>query len=102
MAYDFPHSGEVIILKINQAIHIDTMCDNLLCNMQLRMDEVKLFECPKYLTDNPSELDHTIFITPVDEVDNDFIIPLSLSGSPQRNQLYNNMIWMRVKVGHMI
>ena len=40
VAYDCPHSGEVIILKINQAIHIDTMCNNLLNNMQFRMNEV--------------------------------------------------------------
>ena len=80
MAYDRPHYGEVIILKINQAIHIDDMCNSLLCNMQLRMNEVKVFECPKFLTENPRELDHAIFITPVDELDNDFIISLSSSG----------------------
>ena len=44
------------------------------------MNEVKVFECPKYLTDNRSELDNTIVITPVDEMDNYFIIPLLLSG----------------------
>ena len=74
VAYDYPHSGEVIILKINQAIHIDTMCNNFPFNMQLRMTEVKLFKCHKYLTGNPSELDHANVITPVDDVDNYFII----------------------------
>ena len=44
------------------------------------MNEVKVFERPKYLTDNPSKLDHTIIITPMDDVENNFIVPLSLSG----------------------
>ena len=80
VAYKCPHSGEIIVLKINQAIHIDTMSNNLICKVQLRMNEGKLFECPKYLADNPSEFDHTIFVTPVANVDNNFIIILSLYG----------------------
>ena len=37
VAYDCPETGEVIIFQINQAIHINTMENSLLCNMQLRI-----------------------------------------------------------------
>ena len=47
LAYDNPKTGEVIILRINQAIFIKSMSNNLLCPMQLRMNEVKVFDCPK-------------------------------------------------------
>ena len=79
VAYDCPETGEVIIFKINQAIHINTMENSLLCNMQLRMNEVNVFECPKYLTDNPSELDHVQVNTPL-EGNEDMLVPLSLKG----------------------
>ena len=47
--------------------------------MQLRMNEVNIFECLKYLTDNPSKLDHTLVITTL-EGNEDMIVPLSLKG----------------------
>ena len=60
VAYDCPHTGEVLILKINQAIHINFMEHNLLCVMQCRLNDVKIFDCPKFLTDNPTTLYHSI------------------------------------------
>ena len=47
--------------------------------MQLRMNEVNVFECPKYLTDNPSELDHVQVNTPL-EGNEDMLVSLSLKG----------------------
>ena len=46
IAYDCPHMGEVIIIRINQAIHIKSMYNNLLCPMQIRMNDIKVFDCP--------------------------------------------------------
>ena len=46
LAYDCPKTGEVIILRINQAIYIKSMSNNLLCPMQLRANDIKLFDCP--------------------------------------------------------
>ena len=46
VAYDCPHTGEVLILKINQAIQINTMENNLLCLMQVRTNDVKVLIAP--------------------------------------------------------
>ena len=78
LAYDCPLTGEVLIFKLNQAIHIDSMNNNLLCPMQLRMNDVKVFDCPKFLIENPNEYDHTIIIPGVDN--EEYSIPLSLNG----------------------
>ena len=68
----------MLIFKLNQAIHIDSMNNNLLCPMQLRMNDVKVFDCPKRLIENPNEYDHTIIIPGVDN--EEYSIPLSLHG----------------------
>ena len=39
VAYDLSVAGEVIILNINQAIRVNTMFDNLLCIMQMMMND---------------------------------------------------------------
>ena len=44
VAYDFPHIGEVFILKTNQAIHINSMQHNLLCVIQCRLNDIKIFD----------------------------------------------------------
>eukprot|EP00978_Attheya_sp_CCMP212_P012779 scaffold31941_cov69-Attheya_sp.AAC.6 len=49
LAYDDPTTGEVIIVIIHQAITSPTMDHNLLCPMQLRMnEEVMIDDCPKF------------------------------------------------------
>ena len=80
VAYDCPHTGEVLIFKINQAIQIKTMSNNLLCIMQLRMNDVKVFDCPKFLTDSPDALTHSIIIPPAEGDDYNIAVPLSLKG----------------------
>ena len=80
VAYDCPHTGEVLIFKINQAIQIESMSHNLLCIMQLRMNDVKVFDCPKFLTDNPVAHTHSIFIPPIEGDDLPIAVPLSLHG----------------------
>ena len=64
VAYDCSNSGEVIILKLIRQCTLTLYPKNLMCNMQLRINEGKLFKCPKYLADNPSEFDHAIVVTP--------------------------------------
>ena len=44
VAYDCPEIGKVIMIKTNQAIHVSSTENNLLCNMHLRMNEVNIFE----------------------------------------------------------
>ena len=62
LAYDCPKSGEVKIIKLNQAIYINSMLNNLLCPMQLRMNDIKVFDCPRFLIQNPEYHEHTITI----------------------------------------
>ena len=93
VAYDCPHTGEVLILKINQAIQIESMSNNLLCIMQLRMNDVKVFDCPKFLTDNPDAQTHSILVPPAEGDDFPLAVPLSLHGvtsyfSTRRPTLY--------------
>ena len=62
IAYDDPTTGEVIILVLHQALHIPTMEHNLLCPMQLRMNDVMVSEIPKFLTENPTDRTHALTI----------------------------------------
>ena len=77
VAYDDPASGETLILRIHQAVHIPTMTNNLLCPMQMRLNDVEVNDCPKFVHDNPTDKTHTITV----KGDNDtLVIPLSLKG----------------------
>ena len=77
VAYDRPDNGQTIMLIINQAIEIETMNNNLLNPMQMRMNGVKVNEQPKFLTHDPTETCHTIQV----EDDGEIIsIPLDLKG----------------------
>ena len=53
VAYDYHHTNEVLIFNTHQVVYINYMSNNSLCTIQLSMNEVKVFECPKDLTDNP-------------------------------------------------
>jgi hypothetical protein len=77
LAYDCPRTGQVIILMLHQAIHIPTMENNLLCPMQIRMNDIKVSETPKFLADNPTDKTHVITFH---DGEASFIIPLSLDG----------------------
>ena len=68
----------MLIFKLNQAIYIESINDNLICPMQLRLNDVQVFDCSKFLIDNPNEYGHTIIIPGVD--DEEYSIPLSLIG----------------------
>ena len=50
LAYDNPTSGTTVIIVVHQAIHVPTMDCSLICQMQVRMNDVKLDDKPKFLT----------------------------------------------------
>ena len=78
LAYDNPF-GETIILVIHQAIHIPGLKHNLLCPMQMRLNDVKISELPKFLAEWPSDKTHAITIPETNDAEG-IVIPLSLHG----------------------
>ena len=60
LAYDNPTSGTTVIIVLHQAIHVPTMDWNLICLMQVRMNDVKLDDKPKFLTEDPTDVSHVI------------------------------------------
>ena len=60
LAYDNPTSGKTVIIVIHQAIYVPTMDYNLICQMQVRMNDVKLDDKPKFLTEDPTNESHAI------------------------------------------
>ena len=79
LAYDDPKMGEVHILEVHQAIEIPHLHHNLLCPMQLRVDDIEVDERPKFLTCSPTDSSHAIII-PSEGCDVRLTIPLSLKG----------------------
>ena len=79
LAYDDPVSGETVILLVHQAIHIPDLDHNLLSTMQVRLNDVMVNDTPRFLTDELTDLSHTIAI-PTAEVGSPYVIPLSLEG----------------------
>jgi hypothetical protein len=77
LAYDCPETGEAIILNIHQAVHVPTMDNNLLCPMQMRIADVEVYECPKFLEDKPTDLSHSMQIT---QDGDELRIPFGLRG----------------------
>eukprot|EP00978_Attheya_sp_CCMP212_P017792 scaffold47921_cov55-Attheya_sp.AAC.9 len=55
------------------------MDHDLLCPIQLRVNEVMIDDCPKFLHLNPTDETHVIKVPGVDSED-DYLIPLSLQG----------------------
>ena len=51
LAYDNPTSGKTVIIVVHQAIYVPTMNCNLICPMQVRMNDVKLDDKAKFLTE---------------------------------------------------
>ena len=62
LAYDCPVTGEAIILMVHQAVHVPTMDNDLvLCPMQMRMNDVELRKCPKFMEDQQCDKSHTLY-----------------------------------------
>ena len=77
VAYDCPVTGEVFMIEVHQAIFIHNLNCNILCPMKMRMYDDKVNDIPKYLTDNPTDQTHSIFIHEIGET---LLIPLHLHG----------------------
>ena len=78
VAFDDPETGQPYILRVNQAVSVPTLENNLLCPMQLRMNDITINECPKFLTKSPTDNDHAILL-PISN-DEHIRIRLHLSG----------------------
>ena len=78
VGHEDPETGEEYMLVINQAIYIPGLKHNLLCPMQLRMNDVSVNETPKFCLSDPTETDHAILVNRSQE--DRMIIPLSLEG----------------------
>ena len=60
LAYDNQTSGKTVIIAVHQAIHVPTIDCNLICPMQVRMNNVQLDDNPKFLTEDPIHESHAI------------------------------------------
>jgi hypothetical protein len=79
LAYDDALTGESVILVVHQAIYIPDLSHNLLSTMQLLLNDVAANNVPRFLTDKPTQLTHTLVIPTVD-FDDQYAIPMSLHG----------------------
>jgi hypothetical protein len=78
LAYDDPETGATHIMVIHQAIYFDHLENNLISPMQLRMNDLSIDECPKFLSPVPSDETHSIHFPR-----KDLRISLSLHGTIQ-------------------
>ena len=60
LPYDYLNPGKTVIIVVHQAIYVPTMDCNLICPMQVRMNDIKLDEKPKILTEDPTNESHAI------------------------------------------
>ena len=60
LAYDNPTSGTTVIIVVHQAIDVPTMDCDLTCPMQVRMNDVKLDDQPKFLTEDKTDESHAL------------------------------------------
>ena len=60
LTYDNPTSGTTVIIVVHQAIHVPTMDCNLICQIHVRMNDVKLDDKSKFLTEDPADESHAI------------------------------------------
>ena len=66
-AYDDPHTGDVYMLIIHQAILIPGMTAILLCPNQLRQNDIRVNDEPKHLVHDPEPFHHAISVPPNDD-----------------------------------
>ena len=49
LAYNDPQTGELILSVVDQAVYLPSMECNLLCPMQVHLNDVAVDEVPKFL-----------------------------------------------------
>ena len=62
VAYDLLNSRDVVLLNINQCVHVPTTENNILFPMQLQMNGCRLQDTPKFQVGAPTENDHSVTI----------------------------------------
>jgi hypothetical protein len=80
VAYVHPETGEEYMLVIHQAILIPQLSANLLSPMQLRDNDIRVNDEPKFMVPNPTDDHNAIVVPPQEGEDEPFRIPLSLTG----------------------
>jgi hypothetical protein len=78
LAYDDAATGKVYHLVINQAIHIPHLDHHLLCPMQCQVNDVIVNDMPKFLTSDPTDHTHALYIKDPDHPAQTVILPLAL------------------------
>jgi hypothetical protein len=78
LAYDSPADGRTVILVVHQAVHIPELTVNLLCSMQMQVNDVIVNDVPRFLLKQQSATDHALVVTSVDH--DSMILLLQLSG----------------------
>ena len=73
VAYDEPTSGKTMLLKIRNALYVQSLHSNLIPPFIMRLAGIEVNECPKFLSKYPTEHDHSLFFK-----DEDVRIPLEL------------------------
>ena len=76
VAYDDPLNGNLYLLKIRNALHVESMPNNLIPPFLMRLAGIEVDECPKFLSPNPTERNHSIFFR-----DENIRIALKLNGT---------------------
>ena len=80
LSYDYPKSGEVIVLVLHQAISIPHLDHNIVSPFQMQLNDVKVNEKPRFLTEKPNDLTHTLIVTGAFGTGDNLVIPLGIHG----------------------
>ena len=80
LAYDDPKSGEVIILVLNQAISVHHLKHNLVSPFQMSLNDVKVNDTPRFLTESPTDETHTFIVPGAFGIEDELVIPLEVHG----------------------
>ena len=80
ISYDNPESGDTFMLVLHQAILIPQMENNLLCPLQMRDNDVRVNDDPKFMAPIPTANHLAIVINGIDQDQQRINIPLSIRG----------------------
>ncbi len=80
VAYDYPQTGRMLHLIINQAIHIPHLDHHLLCPMQCCVNDVIVNNLSKFFATDPTDQTHALTLTNPYNPLQPVILPLILRG----------------------
>ena len=90
LAYNDANSGTAIMIIVHQAMSVAMMSNNLLCPMQIRMNDVELNDTSKFLTEIPTN--KTRAISGRDQDGRKHIIHFTLRGVTSYIPTHNPLI----------